>query len=54
MIKYKPYAVYNGAVFDMPVTLYNKESYAAAVPQLTDLIFDIDMDSYDEYRFCGC
>lgn len=38
----------------MPVTLYSKESYTAAVPQLTDLIFDIDMDAYDEYRLCGC
>jgi DNA primase small subunit len=47
-----PYSVYNGAIYEKPVATY--ESMKDAITKETDLVFDIDIDDYDELRTCGC
>lgn len=45
-----PYAVYSGAIYEKPVIAY--ESLKDAKVAMTDLAFDVDMDSYDDLRTC--
>lgn len=48
--KNPPYAAYTGAIYEKPVNIYNSINEAALV--MSDLVFDIDMDSYDDMRTC--